>query len=188
MNEVSTSRASEIASRLAASSTGPEQYLPASVVTWGKKVTSRLFFCFFPLISRPPPQPCFSMNPCCLFLLVSAACTPQRTTTTEILRLRLHTSVALLYFLCSSSIFSFPLFSFFPPFLQTMRGMTDTWERWGSSPEGGWRRRAHAAGTWALERIHPEETTLSELPAVASSVEVAYPVWGICTSIYFFCQ
>jgi hypothetical protein len=50
--------------------------------------------------------------------------------------------------------------------------MTDMWAQWGVTPEGSLRRRAHAAGTWALERIHPEETTLSELPAVTSSVEV----------------
>lgn len=39
VKEVSASRASAIASRLAASSTGPEDYLPEIAVNWGKKVS-----------------------------------------------------------------------------------------------------------------------------------------------------
>ena len=60
-----------------------------------------------------------------------------------------------------------------------MRQITDTWKKWGSAPEGSWRRAAHATGAWALERIPPEETPLTELPAVISSAEVAYPVRSV---------
>jgi len=49
------------------------------------------------------------------------------------------------------------------------------WERWGGSAEGTWLRSFHKTGTWMLDRIDPEETSLRELPAPATSAEVAYP-------------
>jgi hypothetical protein len=56
-----------------------------------------------------------------------------------------------------------------------MRTLTTTWTTWGEHPRGSWRGRAHAAGTAVLESIDPEESSLGELPAIASSAEVAYP-------------
>ena len=45
----------------------------------------------------------------------------------------------------------------------------------GESPEGSWRRRAHALGSLALDRIHPDDQVLAALPPACSSVELLYP-------------
>ena len=58
---------------------------------------------------------------------------------------------------------------------RTMASFVDTFNAWGKHEPGTLRRRAHAAGTWMLDRIPPHETPLGALPPVCTSVEMVHP-------------
>lgn len=59
---------------------------------------------------------------------------------------------------------------------QALDKMLATWDGWGQAPKGSVTKRLHNLGTWALDRIDPDETMMRDgLPQVASSIEVAYP-------------
>ena len=58
---------------------------------------------------------------------------------------------------------------------RAIESFQNTFKTWGEARVGTWRRYAHRVGTTVLSRIHPDDETLSNLPAACSSVEVIYP-------------